>query len=73
MIKNEERKTNKSLPRCSLCMNPDREKDDLYFCGNKEFDVFKVYDRHGTIFCSEAFVKLCGELGINNIQFDEVT
>ena len=72
MLKNEERKADKSLPRCSLCMNPHREKADLYFGGNKEFDVFKVYDRHGTIFCSEAFVLLCKELGVNNIEFDEV-
>jgi len=60
------------LPRCSLCMNHNREKDDLYFSGNKEFDVFKLYDRHGTIFCSEAFVLLCKELDVNNIEFDEV-
>ena len=53
-------------------MNPNREKDDLYFGGNKEFDIFKLYDRHGTIFCSEAFALFGKEFGINNVEFDDI-
>lgn len=69
ILKNEERKVNKSLPKCSLCMNPNKEKYDLYFNGQKDYDIFNVYDRHGTVFCSEAFVQFCKELGINNVEF----
>lgn len=70
--KNEERKSDKSLPRCSLCMNSNSEKDNLYFGSSKEFDVFKVYDRPGKIFCSEDFLKLCNAHQINNIDFRNV-
>ena len=53
-------------------MNPNREKYNLYFNGQKDYDIFNVYDRHGTVFCSEAFVKFCNEFGINNVEFEMI-
>ena len=72
ITKNEQRKSNKLLPRCSLCMKPNFEKDSLYFEEPKEFDIFKVYDRHGEIFCSKAFVQFCSKLNITNFDFQEI-
>lgn len=72
LTKNNERTSNKLLPRCSLCMKPNREKDNLYFGDPTEFDIFKVYDRHGDLFCSESFVQLCHKLGIRAIEFRKI-
>ena len=72
IAKNEQRKSDKHLPRCSLCMKPNFEKDSLYFGEPKEFDIFKVYDRHGEIFCSKAFVQFCSKLDIDNFDFQKI-
>lgn len=70
--KNEQRKSNKLLPRCSLCMKPNSEKDILYFGESKEYDIFNVYDRHGEIFCSKDFMKFCNKFNIDYIEFREI-
>lgn len=70
--KNEKRKTDKNLPRCSLCMNPDLEKDAIYFGGEHEFDLFFRYDRVGNIYCTKAFAELCRELVEEQVIFREV-
>ncbi len=71
-LKNEERKINKHLPRCSLCMKPNPEKDSLYFGETGEYDIFKIYDRPGTVFCSKKFSEFCNKLGIYNIEFRKI-
>jgi hypothetical protein len=70
--KNEQRKSNKLLPRCSLCMKPNSEKDILYFGESKEYDIFNVYDRHGEVFCSKDFMKFCNKFNIDYIEFREI-
>ena len=72
LAKKEQRKSNKSLPRCSLCMNPNSEKDSLYFGESKEYDIFKTYDRHGEVFCSKAFMEFCHQLGVDDFEFRRV-
>ena len=70
--RNAKRKTDKTLPKCSLCMNPDHEKDALYFDGEHEFDIFCRYDRKGKLFCTEAFKELCLEGVLKHVTFLEV-
>lgn len=70
--RNAKRETDKTLPKCSLCMDPDREKDALYCNGEQEFDIFRRYDRKGELFCTEAFKELCGEMGVEQVAFREV-
>lgn len=72
-VRNEARKTDKSLPRCSLCMGSTREKDALYFDGKKEFDVFKKYDNCAHIYCTEPFRALCMEMNVPGILFRPVS
>ncbi|MBE6666190.1 MAG: hypothetical protein E7603_08255 [Ruminococcaceae bacterium] len=71
-LKNEERKINKLLPRCSLCMKPNLEKDSLYFGESEEYDIFKIYDRPGTIFCSKRFYEFCNKLEIFVFKFEKI-
>lgn len=70
--RNAKRESDKTLPKCSLCMNSDREKDALYFDGEHEFDIFRRYDRKGKLFCTEAFKELCREAGAEQVVFREV-
>ena len=53
-------------------MNPDFEKDALYFDSEHEFDIFCRYDRKGKLFCTEAFKELCLEVGLKHVTFLEI-
>lgn len=67
--RNALRAVDKSLPRCSLCMGGTREKDQLYFDGVPEYDVFKKYDNGGKDFCTEAFREFCTDMKIPGLLF----
>ena len=64
---NEQRKQNKSLPKCSLCKKSNDGLSDLYFDDVYEYDIFKIYECPGELFCNERFKKFCEYHAINNI------
>ncbi len=67
---NEKRKTDKSLPRCSLCKKGNGVLDnwqEIYFNDEYEYDIFKIYERPGRYFCTQRFVDFCEENKFQNI------
>lgn len=55
---------------CALCERDDysnREKYSLYFDGQREYDIFRTYDRPGRIYCNDIFVEFCRKHKIQNI------
>ena len=55
---------------CALCERDDyynEEKYNLYFDDTLEYDLFKVYDRPGRIYCTERFLEFCRKYQIKNI------
>lgn len=70
--KNRQRVTNKSLPKCSLCMksgNGDLDNwKEIYFNEDLEFDIFKIYERRGELYCNQNFVDFCRNNDITNID-----
>lgn len=74
MAKNEERKTNKNLPRCSLCMvRHSPIAHDYYFNQEKEYDIFRRYDDMATIYCTGSFRDFCLEMNIPGFIFRHVS
>lgn len=68
---NERRKSDKSLPKCSLCMrsgngltNAFRE---IYFDDQDEYDIFRVYEKRTNIYCNERFIQFCKDNKLTNI------
>lgn len=68
---NERRKSDKSLPKCSLCMrsgngltNAFRE---IYFDDQDEYDIFRVYEKCTNIYCNERFIQFCKDNKLTNI------
>ena len=67
---NEMRKTDKTLPRCSLCKrgnNTSSDFQELYFDKKKEFDIFRIYETPGVIYCTQKFYDFCKENHFTNI------
>lgn len=55
---------------CALCEKDDfcnREKYHLYFDNQREYDLFRSYDRSGRIYCNDIFVEFCRKHKIQNI------
>lgn len=64
---NEQRKKDKSLPKCSLCKKSNGGLSALYFNDDYEYDIFKIYECPGELFCNERFKNFCIENSISNI------
>lgn len=68
---NRKRMSDKSLPKCSLCMKSGNgAKDDWkqrYCTGEPDADIFKIYEKKGRFFCDQVFVDFCKENKITNI------
>ena len=68
---NRKRVTNKSLPKCSLCMKSGNGDLDnwkkIYFNEDLEFDIFKIYEKRGELYCNQNFVDFCRNNDITNI------
>ncbi len=64
---NEQRQQNKSLPKCSLCMRSNGRLSELYFDDVYEYDIFKIYERPGELFCNDRFKRFCEDNAISNI------
>ena len=64
---NEQRKQDKSLPKCSLCKKTNNRFYDIYFDDVDEYDIFKIYERPGELFCNERFKQFCEDNAISNI------
>lgn len=55
---------------CALCERDNycnQEKYNLYFDGQREYDIFRTYDRPGRIYCTDIFVEFCRKHRIQNI------
>ena len=65
--RNEQRKHDKSLPKCSLCRKTDRRLLDFYFDDVYEYDIFKIYELPGQLFCNDRFKRFCEDNAISNI------
>lgn len=55
---------------CALCETDDYynvEKYNLYFDDTLEYDLFRIYDRPGRIYCTERFLEFCRKYQIKNI------
>ncbi len=63
----EERKKqrvfDKSIPRCPLCMKSGNgvldNWRDIYFDNQTDFDIFKIFEQRGRVFCNERFLTFC--------------
>ena len=67
---NDARKSDKSLPRCSLCKSgndPQNHFWKVYFDGERELDLFRIYEKPGEIYCNQVFYDFCKENQFTNI------
>ncbi|MBQ9746635.1 MAG: hypothetical protein IJW21_07400 [Clostridia bacterium] len=66
--KNEKRATDKTLPRCSLCMVNEKNNENFYFDGTEEYDIFRIYERPYELFCTQKFLDFCEANGFTGIN-----
>lgn len=67
---NEERMNDKTLPKCSLCRSgnePQKHFLQVYFDGERELDIFRIYEKPGQIYCNQVFYDFCQDHGFTNI------
>ena len=67
----EQRKFDKSIPRCPLCMRSGNGIFDnwreIYFDDQIELDIFRIFEKRGKTFCNERFVTFCAENHFTNM------
>ena len=67
----EQRKFDKSIPRCPLCMRSGNGAFDnwreLYFDDQIELDIFRIFEKRGRAYCNERFVTFCAENHFTNM------
>ena len=68
---NQNRIYDKSLPKCSLCRKSGNGRQDdgtrFYFDDIPEYDIFKIYEEPGKIYCSQKFLLFCQQSQFKNI------
>ena len=68
---NKERKRDKTLPKCSLCKKNDdkhiRNYKEIYFTDAREFDIFRIYEQPGRLYCNQYFIDFCQQNNITNV------
>lgn len=67
---NEARKNDKTLPKCSLCKSgnePRTQFAEVYLDGERELDIFRIYEKPGQIYCNQVFYDFCQDHGFTNI------